>query len=637
MDGSATQERPPHRRAKSSVLKSIMVTRNHKQYPSEGGINLSTTTDTFEVGQANPRNHTPPSSNLEPIHGPLGEIHQNASRPTISPEKEKGLKSTRTPQKTKSSISVRTLFDAAARGPESERKPAGRSPKKENASPAKPKKSKSSTSLSSIFSRANRSSKNLHDAPRGEEKENTTPPASAESEARTPIWAQFARRGVEDLATTSSSPTKYRDEGLALGTPRVHGKESAKDQNKGLGDVDPALRQSRPKSGPIPQDMVSADPVTASRGSDECSNGRRTRSQSRVGPENRNSRVMAAVAALTGNDPVAKASVDHVDPQLQGKELDAAFEAVLNERNVPENMRAGMRGLTARVKMDFIMNSRHTPPATATDEKTKLEEDVNRKRSRSKAPRSAGSDGSKSDGGALEAQEKPITGSSKHTRSRSKTFSFNKDSISPSKKTKASREADAPQLESVSMHKSTSSKSLSSTGNQHNRVTSTGRKGPQPPEPEEYVDYLRKVQKPEAVEVGKAHKLRLLLRNETVGWVDGFIQQGGMKEVTELLYRIMKVEWREEHEDQLLHEVLLCVKGLCTTELALRKLCEIEGTLFPALLRMLFDEEKKGPSEFATRAIVTNLLCGFFSLATANKPSQIITDSWTSNDMLTLF
>lgn len=62
--------------------------------------------------------------------------------------------------------------------------------------------------------------------------------------------------------------------------------------------------------------------------------------------------------------------------------------------------------------------------------------------------------------------------------------------------------------------------------------------------PTDYVSYLRKVQKPELVEVGKIHKLRLLLRNETVAWIDEFVRQGGMKEIVHLLNRIMEVEWR---------------------------------------------------------------------------------------------
>lgn len=62
--------------------------------------------------------------------------------------------------------------------------------------------------------------------------------------------------------------------------------------------------------------------------------------------------------------------------------------------------------------------------------------------------------------------------------------------------------------------------------------------------PSDYVAYLRKVQQPELVEVGKIHKLRLLLRNETVAWIEAFIQQGGMEEIVGLLNRIMEVEWR---------------------------------------------------------------------------------------------
>jgi hypothetical protein len=50
--------------------------------------------------------------------------------------------------------------------------------------------------------------------------------------------------------------------------------------------------------------------------------------------------------------------------------------------------------------------------------------------------------------------------------------------------------------------------------------------------------------------------------------------------------------------------------------LALKQLTAVEGELFPALLKMLFDEEKKGPSEFTTRGIIINLL--FTQLATGS-------------------
>lgn len=73
---------------------------------------------------------------------------------------------------------------------------------------------------------------------------------------------------------------------------------------------------------------------------------------------------------------------------------------------------------------------------------------------------------------------------------------------------------------------------------------------------------------------------------------------------------------REEHEDALLHETLLCLKALCTTSLALQQLAKIEAKLFPTLLKMLFDEEKKGPAEFTTRSIMISLLFTRLSSAT---------------------
>ena len=190
----------------------------------------------------------------------------------------------------------------------------------------------------------------------------------------------------------------------------------------------------------------------------------------------------------------------------------------------------------------------------------------------------------------------------KKSRARSKTFTFTKTDASPAKKQKS-------ESRPISVHvpnTSTTGTALISPS-----VATAGglARGQHHATPEEFVTYLRKVRDPTQVEVTRLHKLRLLLRNETVAWVDMFISLGGMAEVVALLHRIMAIEWREEHEDQLLHETLLCLKGLCTTEVALAKLEDMADTLFPSLLALLFDEEKKGPSEFNTRAIIVNILC----------------------------
>jgi Ca2+-dependent lipid-binding protein len=123
--------------------------------------------------------------------------------------------------------------------------------------------------------------------------------------------------------------------------------------------------------------------------------------------------------------------------------------------------------------------------------------------------------------------------SAKRTRTRSKTFTFSKSS--PSKKSKGETTGGEPGTSKSLLPKSTSTVSLVGRSSMD-----TGKHT----SPEEYVSYLRSEQKPEKVVVGKVHKLRQLLRNETVSWVETFIKLGGMAEIVGLLQRIMLVEWR---------------------------------------------------------------------------------------------
>ena len=125
------------------------------------------------------------------------------------------------------------------------------------------------------------------------------------------------------------------------------------------------------------------------------------------------------------------------------------------------------------------------------------------------------------------------------SRSRSRGFSFTKGSVSPKKRQDSDSSICRPRsidfTQRVGSYKtlSASSTSLAASAGVD---TAT--------EPSDFLHYLKEIQKPEMVDVGKLHKLRILLRNETVSWVDTFIADGGMDEIVQLIYRIMKVEWR---------------------------------------------------------------------------------------------
>jgi len=260
-----------------------------------------------------------------------------------------------------------------------------------------------------------------------------------------------------------------------------------------------------------------------------------------------------------------------------------------------------MRTLKLEVKADFVRTHKlDTPQSTSRTGSAHSSIDETTKNG-------VTHDNSPEEKASLETAD--IANSTKRERPRSRTFVFGKGD-SPIKKQKAESAANERKTsKSNPIPKSPSTRSLVSNGSQRSA------KGPKTVTPDEFIAYMKKTTKPQEVEIGKLHKLRLLLRNETVEWVDTFLQEGGMMELVALLHRIMEVEWREDHEDTLLHEVLRCLKGLSTTDSALKQLAEIASTLFPALLAMIFDEEHKGPSDFTTRELIVQLLFAHLSAA----------------------
>ena len=271
-------------------------------------------------------------------------------------------------------------------------------------------------------------------------------------------------------------------------------------------------------------------------------------------------------------------------------------------RQIPTHQRAQMRTLKLEVKADFVRTHKLDTPQASR--KSSAESAMGAPSAKPAPSRSSKSrHGSAEEEDASSKDNRP--GSSKRERPRSRTFTFSKGG-SPSKKQKDDKETQRVAM----IPKSPSTRSLVSNSSQ--RSVS---KGSKTVAPAEFINYLKKTPKPQEVEVGKLHKLRLLLRNETVDWVHQFIVEGGMTELVGLLHRIMEVEWREDHEDTLLHELLRCLKGLCTTDTALKQFTEISATLFPALLGMLFDEEHKGPSEFTTRELIIQIIFAHVSMA----------------------
>ena len=478
------------------------------------------------------------------------------------------------------------------------------------------------------------------------DKENTTPPSSSNgpvhNSAATPIWAQYAStaKAREDASRPGtrggiSSSVDVREE-IKRYTPQDYSPSKQRNFNGTFNQ--PKLRPTlgtRPQSAIFGADVlvavgrrVSGDRSSLGMGRKSEDLDRQKTNTRRTSLENttdrkasgssteqppamekltiskRGSRVMAAVAAFQGKDKTTQQlPVKKEEAPLDEKQVDAAFEAVLDSRNIPEPMRQKMRSLTLRVKADFVKQdqeaSKHagsSPPGTAThDFATSPKKTM---------------ESSAAETGDVDDDDSKST---KRSRPRSRTFTFSKGdkrstSSSPSKKQR-SQSKTRPIDTAV-----TPAKDRSPTTPTTPRASFDKRRSGAPAIPADYIKYLQQHQDVTKLEIGRLHKLRILLRNETVAWVDTFVSLGGMAEINALLHRILAIEWREEHEDQILHEALLCLKGLCTTERAMEELEKVADGLFKALTGVMFDfEAKRGPAEYTTRSVVMNVLCKSFS------------------------
>ncbi|OBT86972.1 hypothetical protein VE02_04602 [Pseudogymnoascus sp. 03VT05] len=589
-----------HTRTKSA-LRSFM----HKRSPSKGAPLSTSLTDIFV---ATPGYNQPTSATMSPpdyFHSrALGEINQNQQKPVEqppSPRKSKDADRSKDKEgfrylhkKTLSTISLKSLSSKDNENKHKEEKE------------RKPKKSKSSTNLAALLTRP-RSSKSRQKLAVDagfmsiKDKENQPPNNSRqpESPTRPPIYTQFSS---QHFATQQFGGRFLEDDtNVPTGNERYSDDHDAFFAEEGL---PPTLGQrdgSRPNSMSIPASYIVQDiSRPASKAGPTSFEGVRlaespTEQFYQKQPAAPTPVLKSEQKLPSKQDLKAKPKKGNPgeEASLDMRDVDAEFEAMLDRRNIPENQRYKMRSLANTMKIDFIRQdwaetaaSQKEPPTTAgsMDSATSGSHTVESSPQKSKRPRSRTFTGftlSKSSKKAANAAETKPETSSRHTRTKSSDSTADKG-----KSLSAAVGAASTFIAKAKGHAAT-----------------------------DFVAYLRKVQKPESVEVGKLHKLRLLLRNETVAWTDEFITLGGMTEIIALLHRIMAVEWREEHEDALLHESLLCLKALCTTALALSHLALIQASLFPALLGMLFDEEKKGPSDFSTRTIISSLLFTYLQSA----------------------
>lgn len=494
------QYKPPghHQRSKSSVIKNLV----HRRQPSTGeALVPEPLSATFE----NIADH---DSKMGPgaftKNTPLGELQQNQQEPV--PRLHPRL--SRDEQRDNHTRGRSHSPTKHLSNPFKSSKDASKSKTREP-SPSKPKKTKSSTNLAGLLSRP-KSLRNIYKLATEEEvkleknKENQAPDNFSMAPPP-PIFSQF----TSDLSVRQSPRSSF-DKGSRNTSSQdlpLRGRPPIKERPKSFQVVPSPRAQQLGNFTSI--SALKQDEPSRKGSNPESTTGKSQRPKIFSAFSSRGHSRSKSVAAKLVAEPTP-------DPVLDPQDIDKHLEAMLDRRNIPENQRYKMRNLNDTIKMEFIRQDWAEMQAARTDS-------VNSK------------DNVVADVSEGEA-DKP-----KRTRGKSFTFSRGrKEERSSPKKQKGEgtlgRHFRSKSTESVISDRPSSAMSTSNSSIFSKIKLNQG--------PADYVAYLRKVQKPELVEVGKIHKLRLLLRNETVAWIEEFIQQGGMTEIVGLLHRIMDVEWR---------------------------------------------------------------------------------------------
>ncbi|PWN34828.1 uncharacterized protein FA14DRAFT_132626 [Meira miltonrushii] len=109
------------------------------------------------------------------------------------------------------------------------------------------------------------------------------------------------------------------------------------------------------------------------------------------------------------------------------------------------------------------------------------------------------------------------------------------------------------------------------------------------------------------LEVAKVKKMRAVLSSESPAWLGEFFEEGGYSAMLFRLRELLEMEWREEqHDDQLLHELLRCFVALTSTECGRQALSSTSPAPYADLADLLFSEKR--PGELSTRKLLVELL-----------------------------
>ncbi|KAF3916541.1 hypothetical protein ABW20_dc0102059 [Dactylellina cionopaga] len=138
--------------------------------------------------------------------------------------------------------------------------------------------------------------------------------------------------------------------------------------------------------------------------------------------------------------------------------------------------------------------------------------------------------------------------------------------------------------------------------------------------PSDFVEYLAGVNSYTDVELGWLRRLKRMLRNERLVWVETFFKDNGLSLLVDLIKNIYGLEYHDVQSGPVLREVLLCLKAAYTAPMADAYFDAMHVELFTLLLDIMFDDDrKKTPHEYDTREVAMGLMFTYLQQAPLDK------------------
>ncbi|KDN40879.1 hypothetical protein K437DRAFT_264181 [Tilletiaria anomala UBC 951] len=309
-------------------------------------------------------------------------------------------------------------------------------------------------------------------------------------------------------------------------------------------------------------------------------------------------RQASGAADFTDGDMLAHSRVTS-NSQPSKDVIDADFANLLNQLEVSQSLRGNLVSLDASVKLSMLKGKETLTLASLGFGPTIRPGSPNKSRTPSAFSGIKKSSSSSTAGGLSTMSP---------SSSAADGFGISINMMSPPLLSTTPKLASSAALGTARLRTNSFSSLLPGGGFSANSTSSNSKETPS------HFATLLKANDASLIDVSKVKRMRAVLASESPSWIAEFAtEHDGYSAMLTRTKELLDMEWRsEQHDDQLLHELLRCFVALSTSDRGRSVLQSHAPAPFVGLADLLFSEKK--PGDLPTRKLIVDLLTIFIQL-----------------------